>query len=147
MDEWFSYREIRFMRKQVLWILSNATIFKEGYWPVESVNSAYIDLPAIRKKGGKEGYFIKPVEILAEVLTRMEQCGVDGLILLAVECWGETDTALSRYLNIPIWSVKKRYKKALRYVASGPDRRWHTTKRRKGETYEQFKSRQKKGKK
>ena len=134
-----SPREIHFTRKQTRWIINSLPDLRTGYWPVDPEDIG-------RKVISRNAPFITAAECAAEVEERMEQCGIDGLILLAIECWGETDTALSKYLNIPIWSIKKRYKRALGYVASGPARRWHDTSRRKGETYEQFKSRPKKGK-
>ena len=134
-----SPRDICFTRRQTCWVIRHLALLRSGYWPL---NPDEVDA----KVFSRNAPYMMAIECAAEVTSRMEMCGIDGLILLAIECWGETDTALSRYLNIPIWSIKKRYKKALGYVASGPDRRWHTTKRRKGETYEQFKSRPKKGK-
>ena len=132
-----SPRDIHFTQQQTRWVIKNLPYLRTGLWPVdpEEIEGRVFSYRAS---------FVTAVECAAEVTSRMEKCGVDGLILLAVECWGETDTALSRYLNIPIWSIKKRYKRALRYVASGPDRRWHTTKRRKGESYQEFKKRKKK---
>ena len=137
-NSWFSYREIVFTKWQVLWILKHATLLREGYWPKEPVTSGYTELPSIRKKGGKEGYFIKPIETIAEIETRLEKCGIDGLILEAIECWGKTDESLSKYLGMPVWSILKRAKNALRYIASGPARRWHTTPKRKAQTYREF---------
>ena len=134
-----SPREIHFTRKQTRWVIESLPYLRTGYWPVDPEEIG-------RKVISRNAPFITAVECAAEVTERMERCGVDGLILLAIECWGETNLSLSRYLNIPERSIIKKYKRALRYVASGPDRRWHTTKKRAGETYEQFKSRPKKGK-
>lgn len=142
-EVWYSYREIRFTRYQVLWILEYAALLREGRWPVDPIPSGYLDLPIIRKKGGKEGYFIKPVETIAEIEARLERCGTDGLILEAMESWGKTEESLANYFKMPVWSIRKRARRALAYVASGPARRWHTTKKRSGETYQQFKKRKK----
>jgi len=133
-----SPREIYFTRVQTLWVLKNLPELSAGDWPVDSEETEC-------KAFSRTAPFITAVECSAEVRVRLQKCGIDGLILLATECWGESDEALSMYLNIPIWSIRKRYKLALRYVASGPDRRWHKTKRHKGETYEQYNDRMKKG--
>lgn len=142
--EWWSYREIRFTKQQVLWILKHADLLRDGCWPPEPAPSGYTDLLRIRKKGS-EAYFAKPIEIIAEIEIRLEKCGLDGLILEAIECWEKTEESLSKQLNMPQWSIRKRRKGALAYVASGPDMRWHTTKKRKGKTYKEFRNQPKKG--
>jgi len=70
-----------------------------------------------------------------------EKCGQDGLILEAIEAWGKSEESMAKYLKMPVWSVHKRAKQALSYVASGPARRWHHTPKRKGEDYQAFKKR------
>jgi len=141
-EEWFSYGEIKFTRRQLLWILGNAAILREGCWPSDPVPSGYKDIP-IMKKRGKQAGFIRPIEIITEVLSRAEKCGEDGLILIAIECWGETSQSMARYLRRPEWSIDKRRKRALAYVASGPARRWHNTRKRQGKSYAEFKERKK----
>jgi len=145
-NEWFSPGEIKFTRRQILWILENAATLSLGCWPVDPAPSGYMDLSTIRKKGGKEGYFVKPIEIIAEVEQRLEKCGLDGLILEAVECWGKSFTSMASYLKMPEWSIKVRRNNALTYAASGPARRWHNVKKRKSETYHEFKRRRKREK-
>lgn len=147
--DFYSPKEIFFTRKEALWVIQNLGTLQAGYWPTEE--SGYIDDTPIGKRSlSHKAPFISPIECAAEITDRMERCGIDGLILLAIECWGESEEALSKYFNIPIWSIKKRYKRALAYVASGPVRRWHDKYdkkgklRKKAETYEQFKSRPKK---
>lgn len=139
--EWWSPGELRFTVRQVLWILENAGSLREGHWPPDPAPSGYIDMSAIRKKGGKGAHFIRPIEIIAEIEIRLEKCGVDGLILEAIECWGKSEESMARYFGMPVWSVWKRRKKALGYVASGPGRRWLDSKKRKAESYQDYKRR------
>lgn len=134
--DWYAPREVYFNRKTALWVIQNLGNLRAGYWPPEA--SSYIDIPIGKRTAGRKAPFITPIECAAEISARLEKCGIDGLILLAMECWGESEETLSKYLRMPEWSIRKRRKNALRYVASGPDRRWHTTQKRRGETYRQF---------
>lgn len=141
--DFYSPREILFTRKTCRWVIQNLGSLRSGFWPVEE--SGYIDPPPIGKRtAGRQAPFITPVECAAEITARLERCGIDGLILLAIECWGESEESMASYFSITVRSVRKRYKRALNYVASGPDRRWHDTKKRKGESYQEFKKRKKK---
>jgi len=105
-----------------------------GHWPPEISN--YLDIHT--RKPGSKASFVTPIEYAAEIETRLEKCGKDGLILEAIECWGKSDDSMGKYLGVPVWSVRKRAKNALAYVSSGVDRRWHDTTKRKGESYREF---------
>ena len=138
-NRWYSPGAIFFTYKTALWLIQNLGSLRSGYWPPEA--SSYIDLPPGGKSGKHRAYFETPIGYAAEIEARMERCGTDGLILEAMESWGKTEESLANYFRMPMWSVRKRARRALAYVASGPARRWHTTKKRKGETYQEFKRR------
>jgi hypothetical protein len=142
IKDFYSPREVIFTRQTVRWVIQNLGSLRSGYWPADASN--YIDIPIGKRTASRKAPFITPVECAAEIADRMEKCGIDGLILLAIECWAESEASLAKYLGMPDWSVKKRYKRALAYVASGPARRWHDTKKRKGETYQEFRMGRKK---
>jgi len=139
--DFYAPREVVFNRITTLWAIQNLGCLTSGKWPHEPTN--YTDTNISNRSYKQNASFITPVDCAAEVTTRMEFCGVDGLILLALECWGESPDALAKYLKMPVWSIIKRGKKALRYVSSGPDRRWHNTKKRAGQTYQEFIRKQK----
>jgi len=138
--DWYSPGEIHFSRRTALWLIQNLEILRDGRWPPEASN--YIDI--FSKTTSHKASFVTPVEYAAEISARMEKCGIDGLILLAMEAWGESQEALAKYLWMPEWSINKRANRALAYVSSGPARRWHNTPKRKGGTYQEFKRRKKK---
>jgi len=142
MKEFYSPGEVHFTKQTVLWLLQNLGCLSSGSWPADASN--YIDIPG--KKVGNKAYYQTPIEYAAEIEERLEKCGIDGLILEAIESWGKTDESLARYFKMPVWSIRKRRKKALIYVSSGPNRRWHTTKKRKGETYQEFRDERRKNK-
>lgn len=134
--DFYSPREIYFTQATALYLIRNLGSLRDGHWPPEA--SSYIDLPLSKKMRGHRAPFATPIEYAAEIEDRMERCGIDGLILEALECWGKSEESLARYFKMPVWSIRRRAKKALAYVASGPARRWHDTKKRKGETYQEF---------
>ena len=137
-EEHYSPPQIHFNRRQVLWLLQNLGTLQAGHWPQDA--SSYIDLAGIIAHSNKAPYIIA-VECAAEIKTRLERCGIDGLILEALECWGKSEPSMASYLQKPEWVIRKRAKRALRYIASGPARRWHTTSKREGQTYQKFKMR------
>ncbi len=141
--DFYSPSEIRFTRQQVHWVLENFGILRDGQWPPEA--SGYTDIiPIGKRSASRNAPFITAAECYIEISTRMEKCGIDGLILLAIDCWGESEASLAKYLGMQEWSIRKRYERALAYVASGLARRWHSTSKRRGETYSEFKHRRRK---
>ena len=133
--EFYSPGEIRFTVKQTLWVLQNLDSLREGVWPPD-----FLEVMG-RGRGPRRAPFETPIFYAAEIQLRMEKCGIDGLILMAIECWGMTIDSLAAYFQMPEWSIWKRRKRALGYVASGPSRRWLDSKKRTAESYEDYKRR------
>ena len=136
--DWYSPGAIRFKVKEALWLVQNLGLLQEGQWPPDV--SSYIDLQGI-KGGRQKSPFETAADFYAEITDRLERCGRDGLILEAVESWGKSDESLAKYLSLPVWSIRKRLKSALGYVASGSARRWHKTNKREAEDYQEYKGR------
>lgn len=115
VKDFYAPREIKFTRKQCLWLIKNLPTLRAGYWPPEA--SSYIDLP-LRKKTSKSGaYFTTPIEYAAEIESRLERAGMNGLILLAIEGWDVTVASLSAYFRVSEWVILRRRRQALAYVA------------------------------
>lgn len=116
---WWPPKEITFRRRQMLFLIKNLPELREGYWPANPAGSGYIDMPIVKKggTGRHRAYFETPASTAAEVEVRLEKCGIDGLILLAIECWGESEESLAKYFRMPVWSIRKRAKNALRYIS------------------------------
>ena len=138
--DWYSPGEIRFKVREALWLIQNLASLEHGNWPPDASN--YVDIIG-RRSGRKRAPFETAALFYTEITSRLERCGIDGLILLAMECWGMSAESLAKYFRMPVWSIMKRRKTALGYVASGPARRWHNTKKRKAESYQHFKKRKK----
>lgn len=137
-DEWYSPGSVRFTIRQTLWLIRSLPTLRDGEWPTDAEN-----YKVRSKKAGKAPFEI-PISYAVEIQERLERCGVDGLILEAIEGWDKSIESITKYLKIPGWSIRKRRKLALGYVASGPARRWHKTRIRDAETYREFKDRKKK---
>ena len=131
----YSPGEIRFTWKQTLWLVQHLVELRGGTWPPDA--GSHIDI--LSKNKGHRAPFTTPVEYGAEIVTRLERCGQDGLILLAMECWGESPESLMRFFVKPRWVIIKAAKNALRYVASGPSRRWIDSRKREAQSYKEFK--------
>ena len=113
--DFYAPREIRFTRNQVLWLIKSLPTLRSGYWPTEA--SSYIDLP-LRKKTSKSGaYFTTPVEYASEIESRLERAGLNGLTLLAIECWDMTVASLVAYFGVSEWVIQRRRRQALAFVA------------------------------
>jgi len=113
---WYAPREIQFTREQVLWLIKNLPTLREGYWPKDA--SSYVEIPTGKRRGKGKAYFETPVEYAAEIEIRLERAGIDGLILEAIVGWDKSEASMASYLRMPEWSIRKRYKRALMYVAS-----------------------------
>lgn len=122
---WYHYGEIRFCPYQVIWIIEHSDTLLAGRWPPNPEGTSYTD-PKIRTGYKSEAYFIKPVEILAEVEARLKRCGIDGKLLKAevlagLELSQESRAALMfckgkwrKRMSFLQWQRKVRYEKRLR---------------------------------
>ncbi len=119
--DWFSYGEIFFCRFQMIWLISNIAELGEGNWPDSPDSSSYVDLP-ISKQFRDEAYFAKPVELVAEIMTRLRKAKQDGQTLME-----EIHSGLREY-----YLLSGVAKTALNYISG-----W----RRRRETYRSWKSR------
>uniref|UniRef100_A0A6M3J7F3 Uncharacterized protein n=1 Tax=viral metagenome TaxID=1070528 RepID=A0A6M3J7F3_9ZZZZ len=139
MKDWYSPSEIRFNRQQCRWLIENLVYLRDiQKWPNQE--TGYMDNPEGHTTSLKAP-FLTPVEYAIEISQRLEKCGIDGLILLAMVCWGETEDNLARYVGKSPTTIAKKGKMALGYVASGPVRRWINSKKRPAETYYEFRQR------
>jgi len=112
---WYSPREIKFTRQQVLWLIRNLPALREGSWPAEA--SSYTDIPIGKRSGKNKAYFETPAEYAAEVESRLERAGIDGLILEAIECWDKSEQSMASYLRLPAEVIRSRANMALGYIS------------------------------
>lgn len=135
--DWYAPNDIsRFTQVQVCWLLDHIRTLKAGHYPREPV-STMTDLPGIKRRRAG-AYFEAPTLIYAELITRLEKCGLDGLILVAREGLEMSEDELGAYFNQPAQKIHKRAQTALRYV-SGRERKWHKRGKLEAISYHDFK--------
>jgi hypothetical protein len=114
---YYETHEIRFCRFQMLWLLAELPTLKAGKYPVGS-STGYVDLhleshrPLVVRAP-----FETPVLLAAEVTSRLDRCGLDGVILKAIVMWGEMPEALAKGLNMGCADVLRRRERALQYIS------------------------------
>jgi len=113
IKEWYSPKEIYFSPAQVEWLLEVLTMLRAGRYPLEPSN--YTDL--VQRHFYAKGGFETPVEIAAELMVRMQACGLDGY--LAIEHYAEgieiEEIAKIRFLDID--DIERRIRKAKNYIS------------------------------
>lgn len=129
-------RQIVFNRKQVLWLLPWLPSIREGDWPPDPRYTGYTDVPG--KPRSHRAPFEASCQVAAELDDRIKACGQDGEMLHVYYCLDLEATRIARLVKMDEEQVTRRIKRALRYIASGPDRRWHDTPKRKAQTYQEF---------
>ena len=137
-EEWVAPKDLKFSRAEILFLLKHLAGLRKGEYPPNPIGSSYTTLPQCNVRARSGAYFEKVVGIAAEIDIRLGQCGLDGLLLEGSVTWELSDERLARAINISIEEVHKRLKRALKYISSGRDVRWHNTKKRKGVTYHEF---------
>ena len=111
---WYHYGEIRWCLYQVMFIIENAVTLEKGEWPSYPVGSSYTD-PLIKTGYKSEGYYVKPVEMLAEVEYRLERTGVDGKLLRSQVEGGKKFGDMEPEAKDALMYVKGRWRKSLSY--------------------------------
>jgi hypothetical protein len=137
-EEWYSYGQITFRRRHIVWILEHAVTLRNGRWPPQPIVSGYIDSPIGKRQVRSEAPFTRAAGIFAEVEERLEKCGDDGHLCLGYYL-GEVDLHwLARYEKCDESDLWRRINRSIAYVSSGSVRRWHNTPDRPGQTYENW---------
>ena len=145
-DEWYSYRDIRFQKAQIRWLLQNLPKLKEGEWPPCPWGGSSID-PDIKHTGSGRQSFQNPCEVWAEVKMRLDflfkQNGIaakDCNLMIAYYVDGVEDYRLANLSNLSLDYMERRISRALSYISGF---RFWTNKTR--ESYQVFISHKKGG--
>lgn len=137
-DEWYAPNQIKYTKDQMLWLLNHLPDLRLGYWPPNPQGSGYVDMPINKKAVKAKAHFITAVEVAAEIDDRLEQCGLDGLLVEANYTWDKSIDSLVKASSLDFYEVVRRISRALKYISSGYDRRWHTTRKREGVSYTEW---------
>ena len=114
IDDWYSYGQFKFTREQIEWGIHNIKLLKTGYWvPPPKGYADRVGHTALKN----EAYYIKPEIIAAEIEARLEMAGRDGSMCKHYFCDGDDERTLSIDFGCPIWRVKRRIERAMRYMS------------------------------
>lgn len=116
------------------WLIS----IRDGNWPPDPRFTGYTDAPGVTKTRSHRAPYEAACQIAAELDERIKACGQDGEMLHVYYCYGLELPRIAKLVKMDEGQVMRRIKRALRYIASGPDRRWHDTPKRKALTYQEF---------
>jgi len=131
IEEWFSYSQMTFTRRQVCWVLENAAWFLRGKWPPQPLTH-YFDQPVTSLRYKTEASYVKPVIVWAEITERAKQCGRDGADCVDYYTAKGNDAGdvilrtLCRHRQQNEDLVLYHLRRVVNYIASGGCRRWIT---------------------
>jgi len=129
---WYPQNQITFRREHMIFLIKSLSILQEGHYPRNPIGTGYTDHRIVIKRGKGGSYFEHPVQLAAEVETRLEACGQDGLLLEALYCWGKRPEYLTRVFHCEEYTLAKRVNSALWYISG-----WE----RKEQSYRDFRTR------
>uniref|UniRef100_A0A6H1ZTD9 Uncharacterized protein n=1 Tax=viral metagenome TaxID=1070528 RepID=A0A6H1ZTD9_9ZZZZ len=121
VPKWFGPADICYCPHQVEWILSNLATLKSGYWPPEHVETGYYDTGGRKvRRGG--AYFEVPIIVAADVETRLDMCGPDGV--LAKQCLGNgwDEGTLADIMNKPLHVIQAKIRRVVNYCSGARTR-------------------------
>jgi len=130
----YTPQTLRFDREGVGWIVDHAVELRGGEWP-GGIPSDYISLPGTGIK--RRAPFENPCLVIAELEIRVKRCGLDGF-LVEEKIGGKSEEEIAKERCLDVDYIRRRINKVLYYCASGSIPRWISTRRRKGQSYEEW---------
>jgi len=121
---WYSPRQITFTTPQVIFLVQNLTQLREGQWPADPSASRHIG-PDIKTQPSNKAPFETPCQFAAEIESRLERCGRDGIITINHLCYGQSEESLSAYFKC---NVSRSIDNVLEYCTGWARKRtpyWH----------------------
>ena len=113
---WWSPGQIRFSSEQCRWLINVLPLLHEGFWPPKPGGSSPAGPPQGKKRPGEHAPFETPEMAAAEIETRLEACGLDGLLAEAVFGWGKDFWSLMKYFGLDQKELRERVSRCLRYI-------------------------------
>ena len=98
----------------MLFLLEHKVLLESGRWPPEHIETGYTG-SSKGKAYKSEGYFVKPVIIIAELNARLTVCGLDGELVVDRYANGDSEDLLAKRYKLDYWEVVKRIGTALAY--------------------------------
>jgi len=108
ISEPYHLHEITFTVGQVIWCLSIITILRQGLWPQSE------ECPSSHSKGAS---WRTPIELAAEIDSRLEMTGIDGAMAEAHFSGYRSSSSIAKQYHLEILDVKHRIWNAIKYMA------------------------------
>ena len=81
---WYSYADISFCRHQMLWLIENLPLLRSGVYPPNPEPTGYWNTgSSLPTHASSHAKFETPVQLAAEVDSRLDRTGKDGQLLIA----------------------------------------------------------------
>ncbi len=114
VEKWFSYGSIRYTIEQILFLLAHKDLLESGRWVPEHKETGYTGSSKGRAYND-EGYFVKPVIIMAELMLRLDACNLDGELVVERYTNGYDEMDIADRHKLDYWGVIYRINSALNY--------------------------------
>ena len=111
---WVNPARVRFNIEEIEWLLGCLYDLREGMYVPEPVGGYEM----VRRKIQARAYFELPVILAAELDTRLEACGQDGMIVEEYYCKHTPLKNIALWIKLEMDDVDRRIQRALRYMAS-----------------------------
>jgi len=113
-------------------------VFDEGDWPTNPYGTGYTDDGIANSSINPYASYETPLCVAVEVLTRLEHCEHDGVMLRAYYSDGLPISRIARLARMDEGRAERNIRRALNYISSGPWRRWQDNHKRKGISYKEW---------
>ena len=130
--DWYAPYEITFHSRHMLFLIKHLELLREGVYPHDPYHSGYTDepMPKKRRRTSHHAYFETPCQLASEVERRLENCGLDGIMLLLLYTYNWSEEIIAKYYRISVEEVKFRAEAVLKHISgwnykARPYRRWH----------------------
>ena len=129
MTDWCSYSGIKFNREQIYWLVQNLDTLRLGEWPPKPESSEQPDKSKLQVR--TEATFARPASIAAEVDWRLNQCGEDAKIFLAIYKNEVPIPIVAKIYSMDIDAIDLACRKVISYIIGWKRKRpyWEYTKR------------------
>ena len=107
---------MRLSKGDVIWVLQHLIELRKGENPEQHLS--YLERPLATRRYRHHANFENAALLAGEVEGRLKLCGLDGLLVKAYFAWEEPEESLARFLSMPVNSVNRGIRLALKYVSN-----------------------------
>ena len=121
---WYSCESLwTFSYPKIVFILRYMSLMEEGSYPPDPRETGYTDFGIrVQHSTDPNAYFVKPVEVVAELKIRLDMCGLDGEIIRRIYTDDVDISVIAKELNEDYGQIWWRINKVMEFC-KGTDRR------------------------